>query len=63
MYKILFISQQLQILWQQNYEVMSNNFSVCTFKISSSRKNGDYGDNDIIIIDGGGGGGGNHHHL
>ena len=60
MYKILSISQQLQTLWQQNYDVMSKNFSVSTCKISSSKKNGDYGDNDIIIIDGGGG---NHHHL
>jgi len=42
---------------------MLNNFGVCTCKISSSKKNGDYGDSDIIIIDGGGGNGGNHHHL
>lgn len=62
MCKILSKSTIIDIVTEQNFEVMSNNFSVCTCKISSSKKNGDYGDNDIIIIIIDGGGGGNHYH-
>ena len=48
---------------EKNFVIMSNNLSVCTWIISCSKKNGDYGDNDIIIIDGGGGANHHHHHL
>jgi hypothetical protein len=45
---------------EQSFEVMSNNFSVCTCIINCSKKDGD---NGIIIIDGrSGGGDGNHHY-